>query len=190
MRYTVINLYRLFQITANNRASVEHSMLCKRVEILRSGRQTVNVGQTVPGITGCISCVLIFFFVILFTGCQSSPDQNVLKMGNTKIFQKAYEASDIGDYNLALSYYTTYQNLFPADIGGNLWALYEIAFIYHKMGNDKEAILRFEELLKKYETEGTSAWPQAQKILAEHVLKDLKKNIKTESATDKKIENK
>lgn len=134
--------------------------------------------------TRCI-VLSVFVLIVLVTlatnSCQSANPAETENQSSAKLFQQAYEATDAGDYEKALSIYQSYKDLFPNDLGGNLWALYEIAFIHHKKGDDKTAIALFEELLKKYEVEGASSWPKAQKILTERVLRDLKQKVPQEN---------
>jgi tetratricopeptide (TPR) repeat protein len=122
--------------------------------------------------------IVVALVAVSFQACSSFNEKEVSTLGKAKIFQRAYEAMDAGDYDGALRYYDAFRQIFPNDLSGNLWASYEVAFIYHKMGNNALAVKLFEELLAKYKNEGTPSWPQAQKILAERIVKDLQKNLK------------
>jgi outer membrane protein assembly factor BamD (BamD/ComL family) len=119
--------------------------------------------------------VLGVFALFVLAGCATTEEKDLATMGKAKIFQKAYEAMDVGDFKGALRYYTSFQQLFPDDLAGNLWASYEIAFLYHKMGDNARSIELFEELILKYKNENNATWPQAQRILAERVVGDIKK---------------
>jgi tetratricopeptide (TPR) repeat protein len=129
------------------------------------------------------SCLLAF---LLLGGCASLSDKELKSLGKTQVFQKAYEAVDVGNYVEALRIYNTYKERFPDDLSGSLWTDYEIAFLYHKMGNDAVAQKMFEDLLLKYKNEGTAAWPQAQRILSERVLKAIKKDDLPKTQDDQK----
>jgi TolA-binding protein len=122
------------------------------------------------------------FTLVLSGGCSTVTEKELGTLGKTMLFQKAYEAADMGDYTSALKYYTAYRERFPDDLSGTLWASYEIGFIYHKMGDDALARKLFEDLLLRYKNEGTPAWPQAQRILAERVLKDMNEAETAKSA--------
>ena len=114
--------------------------------------------------------------LILFAGCRSTADPFELDLTRREYFQKAIEASDTNNYGLALQYYQAFQKKFPDDFSGNLWASYEVAFSYHKMGKDKQAAELFHALLERYEqlAEGENAnerdIPLGPRILAEKVL--------------------
>jgi tetratricopeptide (TPR) repeat protein len=118
--------------------------------------------------------LIIFFFILTFGGgCKSTVDPHEENISGEKLFQMAYEETDNQNYEKALLYYTIFQERFPEDIEGNLWASYEIAFLYHKMGNDKKAIKLFDELFQRYNEEDADFLPQAPKILAEKVVKNI-----------------
>jgi outer membrane protein assembly factor BamD (BamD/ComL family) len=155
-----------------------------RLQIRRAGKRIFS-GNGSKARTLTAIATFVFF---LFAGCATVPDSEIASMGKSQIFQKAYESMDSGDFEGALKYYTSYKQLFPDDLAGNLWASYEIAFIYHKMGNDAKSVTLFEELVARYDKEGTSAWPQAQRILAERVLGDIKKSQEA-AATEKAATN-
>ncbi len=123
----------------------------------------------------CAATAALLIVSIALVGCSTVRENEIGSMGKSQIFQKAYEAMDAGDFEGALVYYTSYVKLFPDDLAGNLWASYEIAFLYHKMGDDNKASELFKELIARYENEGNSSWPQAQRILAERVLGDIAK---------------
>ena len=117
--------------------------------------------------------LLVLIIFIYIAGCQSSGDLNKEDLSAAKIFQKAYEASDSQNYSLALQYYSIYQERFPDDRDGNIWALYEIAFLYHKMGNEEKATQLFEELIDKYQGNETEEFPQAPLVLAQKVITNI-----------------
>ncbi|MBN1696291.1 MAG: tetratricopeptide repeat protein [Spirochaetales bacterium] len=118
----------------------------------------------------------ILFFIVLAAGigCQSTINPHEEDVTGEKLFQLAYEETDNQNYDKALSYYRVFQERFPEDITGNLWATYEIAFLYHKKGNDNKALDLFNELLRRYEEEDGAQLPQAPRILAEKVIQNIK----------------
>jgi outer membrane protein assembly factor BamD (BamD/ComL family) len=121
-----------------------------------------------------VFCLFIFSIILVFgSGCKSSVDPHEKDITGDKLFQMAYEETDNQNYEKALLYYRIFQERFPEDIEGNLWASYEIAFLYHKMGNDKKAVELFDELLQRYNEEDADVLPQAPKILAEKVIKNI-----------------
>lgn len=116
--------------------------------------------------------ILLMSTLFMF-GCISRIDPYEEDISSVEIFQKAYEATDMRNYSLAISYYKAYMERFPDDIKGCIWAEYEIAFLYHKMGNDDKSLELFNELLKKYEGEDTDLLPEAPKVLSEKVIQAI-----------------
>ena len=110
----------------------------------------------------------------LLNGCLSTIDPYAEEVTSIDLFQNAYEATEAGRYALAISYYEAIQERFPDDVRGNLWASFEIAFLYHKMGKNEEALKRFEDLLTRYEGEEGNLLPQAPRILAEKVTEEIR----------------
>ncbi len=113
--------------------------------------------------------LLILLIMTLSASCSSSPKTIDESLSPPVFFQKAQEASDNGKYSLALQYYRTFQRVYPDELERNLWASYEIAFLYHKMGQDETALELFDELIKLYAAEESDTFPQGPKILAEKV---------------------
>jgi len=115
---------------------------------------------------------LLFSSIIIFSffGCVSTIDPYEEGISSVELLQKAYEAADIRRFDLAISYYEAYIKRFPDDIKGITWAQYEIAFLYHKKGNNEKAIELFKELLSKYDSDNGDMLPEAPKILTEKVL--------------------
>ena len=101
-------------------------------------------------------------------GCYSVPETIEEGLTPAEFFQRAQELSDNGRYAAAQKYYTVFLARFPEETERVLWAKYEIAFLYHKMGKDKLAIEGFDALLSEYEI-GPPEMPQGPRILAEKV---------------------
>ncbi len=113
---------------------------------------------------------LTFITVLLFIfSCQTQPTTIPDNLSPAEYFQRAQDASENENYRLALKYYEKFQKKYPDNLEKNLWASYEIAFLHHKMGDDKTAIELFDKLIDKYNSKDASKWPQAPKILAEKV---------------------
>ncbi|HUV06917.1 MAG TPA: tetratricopeptide repeat protein [Spirochaetia bacterium] len=126
--------------------------------------------------------ILLPLFALFMTGCRSTVDPYELDLTPGEYFQKAIDASDSGNYKLALRYYEAFQQKYPEDLSGNLWASYEIALCYHKMGRNKTAAELFRTLLDQYdkiaqETKEDAAdkepVPLGPRILAEKVLQRI-----------------
>jgi len=101
----------------------------------------------------------------LLAACASGPVTIPSGLSAAEIFQRAQDASDRGDYLLAMRYYSLIQTSYPDDINHRTWASYEIAFLYHKMGKNEMALSLLNELLDRYAKEGDKL-PPAPDILA------------------------
>jgi outer membrane protein assembly factor BamD (BamD/ComL family) len=100
--------------------------------------------------------------------CSSVPEDIEEDLTPMEYFQRAQEASDAGRYALSMAYYEKFQEKYPEERDRNVWAEYEIAMLYHKMGKNKIALERFEALLERYES-GEPDLPEGPMILAEKV---------------------
>ena len=109
-----------------------------------------------------LTAVLALFLI----SCRSATDTLEPDLLPAEIFQRAQEAADSGRYNQALLYYQTFQERYPEEVERNLWASYEIAFLYYKLGKYDRAVELFDELIELYTTEESAAMVQAPKILA------------------------
>ncbi len=94
----------------------------------------------------------------------ASPD---LELTPAEMFQRAQDASSSGDFSRSLDYYRLFKQKYPEDKERGAWAEYEIALIYHKVGDDAESIRLFNELLDRYAKGETL--PEGPRILAEKV---------------------
>ncbi len=79
--------------------------------------------------------------VALLVSCASAPPVDLTGLAPAEAFQKAQEASEAGDYTRALAWYEAFLAKYPDDPERSPWALYEIAFLHHKMG-DVEVFLK------------------------------------------------
>jgi outer membrane protein assembly factor BamD (BamD/ComL family) len=118
--------------------------------------------------------------VALVSSCASGPVQIPPGLSVAEIFQRAQDAEDSGNYKLALRYYSLVATDYPTDVVHVTWASYEIAFLYHKMGNDKEAVALFNALLDQYATKGDQL-PPAPRVLAAKIKARLEETLKTSS---------
>jgi outer membrane protein assembly factor BamD (BamD/ComL family) len=123
----------------------------------------------------CAAAVALF----LLAGCASQPTTVPEGLSVGEIFQRAQDASDGGNYSTSILFYSQVEKSYPADIEHVIWAQYEIAFLYHKMGKNDTAISLLTALLDRYAKEG-AALPPAPRALAQ----DLKTRL--ESALPKK----
>ena len=118
--------------------------------------------------------VSIFSLVLLvFTACQSTPKSIPEDLPPREYFQLAQEAVvERNDYDTALFYYQPFLERFPDDIQRTVEAEYEIAFIRYKQ-KDPSARQLFEDLLSRYDAEGSELLPGWPKVLAEKVLEKI-----------------
>lgn len=113
--------------------------------------------------------VIVLCGGLVVFACQSQLGAIDTELSPIEFFQRAQEASDAGDYSRAVEYYQAFQEKYPEIIDRNLWSSYEIAFLYHKLGQDERALQLFEKLLERYSQSDAQALPQGPRILAEKV---------------------
>ena len=129
---------------------------------------------------------VITAFVSLLMFCSSVPDEIEEGLTPMEYFQRAQEASDAGRYELSMAYYEKFQEQYPEERDRNVWAEYEIALLYHKMGNDQIALERFEALLGRYES-GEPELPEGPRILAEKVKARIEEELASEKPPEKTL---
>ena len=123
--------------------------------------------------------LLLTALAVFIASCESTVDPYTLDLTAMEYFQKAIEASDKENYALALKFYEAFQAKHPEDLPNYLWASYEIAFSYYKIGQLQKARELFEALLGRYEELENSdeidqkTIPQGPKILAHKILEKI-----------------
>lgn len=126
---------------------------------------------------------VITAFVSLLVVCSSVPDEIEESLTPMEYFQRAQEASDAGRYALSMEYYETFQEQYPEERDRNVWAEYEIALLYHKMGKDQIALERFDALLARYES-GEPDLPEGPMILAQKVKTRIEEKLAAEEPAE------
>ena len=121
--------------------------------------------------------------VSLLVVCSSVPDEIEEGLTPMEYFQRAQEASDAGRYTLSMAYYEKFQEQYPDERDRNVWAEYEIALLYHKMGKDQIALERFEALLARYES-GEPDLPEGPMILAQKVKTRIEEKLALEEPAE------
>ncbi|HTO22595.1 MAG TPA: hypothetical protein VMF68_11400 [Spirochaetia bacterium] len=116
--------------------------------------------------------------VLVLASCASGPEKIPPGLSAVDIFQRAQDASDRGDYQLAIRYYSLIATEYPDDVNHLTWATYEIAFLYHKMGKDAVALARINELLDQYASQGDKL-PPAPRVLAAKLRTRLEAAVKS-----------
>ena len=127
---------------------------------------------------------VITAFASLLVFCSSVPDEIGEGLTPMEYFQRAQEASDAGRYELSMAYYEKFQEQYPEERDRNVWAEYEIALLYHKMGKNQIALERFEALLARYES-GEPDLPEGPRILAEKVKVRIEAELASEESPEK-----
>ena len=135
------------------------------------------MNRTVRNIIGCAALAAA---LVVLGSCASQSQTIAEGLTAGEIFQRAQDAVDRGDYARGIAYYTICQQRYPDDVNHQVWASYEIAFIYHKMGNNAKALQLFDDLLARYAKEGDSL-PPAPQILAEKLKTSLEEASKKKS---------
>lgn len=134
--------------------------LCKRASFFTMRQSHFLSGKSLPA----LACVfLLLLSATALTGCESTPEEIPPDLSRMEMFQRAQEAADRNQWNLALRYYREFSRRFPEDRGAIMEARYEIAFISYKQKNYDEAREGFEAIIAAYEDEearqGLPEWP-------------------------------
>jgi outer membrane protein assembly factor BamD (BamD/ComL family) len=108
---------------------------------------------------------------IFLTACASAIPAPSPGLTPAEFFQGAQDAADKGEYKLAIEYYELFQKQYPEDRNHQAWAAYEMAFLYHRMGDNKKAVALFDDLLALYAKE--EHLPDGPRILAEKVKSEI-----------------
>lgn len=123
---------------------------------------------------------LVAFAGAALAGCKSAPVVIPDDLSAAATFQHAQDASDRGDYLLAIRYYTNFKDKHPESKDRAIWASYEIAFNYHKMGKNAQALGLLDDLLKEYDA-SSDPLPPAPRILAQRLRDRLAETLKPAS---------
>ena len=127
--------------------------------------------------------VAIAALASLLLVCSSVPDEIEEGLTPMEYFQRAQEASDLGRYALSMAYYEKFQEQYPEERDRNVWAEYEIALLYHKMGKHQVALERFGALLQRYES-GEPDLPEGPMILAEKVKARIEEMLASQQSEE------
>jgi outer membrane protein assembly factor BamD (BamD/ComL family) len=127
-----------------------------------------------------IACAALAAAVALIASCATQNRAVPESLTAGEIFQRAQDSVDRGGYALGITLYTLCQRRYPDDLNHEVWASYEIAFIYHKMGQNAKALELFNALLARYAKEG-DALPPAPQVLAQKLKSRLEESSKKKS---------
>jgi outer membrane protein assembly factor BamD (BamD/ComL family) len=120
-----------------------------------------------------ILCVSAF---ALLASCATQSRTLPDGLTAAEIFQRAQDAADRGDYALGITFYQECQKRYPYDKNHMVWASYEIAFLYHKMGKNDKAATLIDALLTEYSSQGDSV-PSAPILLSQKLKDRLQASI-------------
>lgn len=115
--------------------------------------------------------------LLLFISCQSSEPVITDGMTTEDYFQRAQEAAERNNYELALNYYIKFKEAFPDNVEKNIWATYEMAIMHHKLGRDTRALELLNEVIVFYESAEAKKYTQAPRSLAERVKANIEKSL-------------
>ena len=114
----------------------------------------------------------------LLASCASGPDDLNGEVTPAEYFQRAQEATAANDFSAAMAWYQAFRERFagnptPGQQNLLLWAEYEVAFLHHKMGDNRTAVRLLGELIERYETPAAATYAPAPRILALRVIREL-----------------
>ena len=124
----------------------------------------------------CAAALLVA--ATLLAGCVTASPELAEGLTPAEYFQRAQEATAHHDYGLAMRWYAAFRERFaddpsPQEMVRLLWAEYEIAFLYHKMGDDETALRLLRALVRSYEQPGAADYPAGPRVLALRVITEL-----------------
>lgn len=134
------------------------------------------------GMIGALSAwarvALMLGGAMLLASCASSPDQLTGEITPGEYFQRGQEAAANQDYAGAMDWYVAFREFHADDESPGrrdllLWADYEVAFLHHKMGDDRTALQLLRELVDRYDTPEAATYDPAPRILALRVISEL-----------------
>jgi outer membrane protein assembly factor BamD (BamD/ComL family) len=120
--------------------------------------------------------IAIALIALCAASCASvpTPDQIPADLTASQLIQRAQEASDMGELDVAIAYYEAAIAREPRNSNVVIQCKYEIAFIHYKQGKYEMAETELVALLQMYETDKTYTLPMAYKRLAEIVLEKVR----------------
>jgi tetratricopeptide (TPR) repeat protein len=107
--------------------------------------------------------------LLLLCTCTSAPPEIEPGLQPREYFQRAQDASEADKYKLAVYYYEAFLEAYPEERDRGLWAEYEIALLYEKMGELKQSLRLCDALLARYLSADAQDYPPGPQILAEKV---------------------
>jgi len=113
-----------------------------------------------------ILLVLACVAAAVLVSCASQPTTLPDGLSAAEVFQRAQDQVSVGNDAIAISFYEQVPQRFPDDTAHGAWASYEIAFLYHRMGQNAKALPLLKDLLDRYASAGDTL-PPGPRILAQ-----------------------
>lgn len=117
---------------------------------------------------------------LLLPACQTEIPEIPEDLSQPEFFQRAQDAADENEWEVALHYYETFIERYPDDEENVIAAEYEIAFIHYKMEEYQTSRQLFEEILQQYEEDEDNSLPAWVRILSEKILDTVEEKIAEE----------
>jgi len=132
--------------------------------------------QRIPAAPAYAAAILVG--AALLAGCVTASPELAEGLTPAEYFQRAQEATAQHDYGLAMRWYAAFRERFaddpsPQQVARRLWAEYETAFLYHKMGDDETALRLLRALVRSYEQPAAADYPEGPRALALRVITEL-----------------
>lgn len=119
------------------------------------------------------AAVLILTSAALILSCASTKVEVADDITSREIIQKAQESYDAGNTNLAEQYYKVLLQRFGTDNSVYVEGRYELAHLYLKAKNYKDAVPMLQEIISIYNNSTPGELPGAYRKLAENDLKKI-----------------
>jgi outer membrane protein assembly factor BamD (BamD/ComL family) len=121
----------------------------------------------------CATCAATLAFL---GACATKTPVATEGLSVIELFQRGQEAADKGSYELGISYYSLVEKSYPDDTDHGIWASYEIAFLYHKLGKNETSLSLINDLLAVY-AGGDESLPPAPRVLAQKLKVRLEESL-------------
>ena len=116
--------------------------------------------------------IILLATILLFSACQTTA--NITDdMSSAELKQRAQEAMDRNNYNIAIQYYQTLHERHRNNIDLIITAEYHIAHIHFKQGRYEQARIELNALLQYYNNPDAELLPQHFRRLALIVLERI-----------------
>ena len=127
----------------------------------------------------------IFPVVFIITACQTTNIEVPENLTPGEIFKEAQTAStEYNDYEKALIYYNTFLERYPDQPLMAIEAEYEIALLYHKMGDDETSLRLFNGIIEKYQQPEAAMLPAWPEVLSKKLIDIIEGNTEEPSSDE------